>query len=71
MAGNPKQVLKMIDPWISNISLQEPLVTPAVIVTRRLNSAFFSEAIIFPQIKEKGPLKTDLESVIYGGSFQK
>lgn len=65
----PKQVLKKtIDPRISNIFLHEPLETPAFIVTRRLNSAFFSATIIFLQIKENGPLKTDLESRIYGGS---
>lgn len=68
LAGNPNKSLKTIDPRISNIFLHEPLVTPAFIVTRRLNSAFFPATIIFLQIKENGPLKTDLESRIYGGS---
>lgn len=52
MAGNPKHDLKMTDPNISNIFLNKPFVTPAFVVALRLSSAFLSEAIIFPQMKE-------------------
>lgn len=70
LAGNPKQDLKMIDPSISDIFLNKPFVTPAFIATLRLNSALFSETIIFLLIKEKGTLKTGPEGRSLRGSFQ-